>query len=882
MKNIPTIKLSEFFKLFPPSHILGTTYSISLAFFESVVYPVINKTRLQRCVLLCDTLGFQRLTQEAAALRGASQGYMAVTVPSADSFHPKVWLMMNEEELALLVGSGNLTQSGFMENAELFDIIHINKHKKAPKHLFSDVNGFLKGLYRFWEGIQADSFLALTTLKEMTQLTESLARQLEENESEQIRFLSSLSGPLIDQLPETSTGNTLFIASPYFGGSVKAIAMLLDKFKPKQVKVFPGIHSGNRLDVRLSDIESLGKTTVHLLKTPKKNAFAHLKLYGLEDPKGTSWLFCGSANCTIGGLSGTNVEAGILRYVPGEMLCEYFDDEPETKLPEAMLEEPFLEGGKADWLHCWAIDLGTTIEVITSLAERTRMPLTNVHLSLRVGNKQFAASTISLFEEKCVERLPWNLFDQVAQTKNASPLLEINAIDNHGKEIRSAMFVDNYWILSSGPIHRSAWRASLVLLGGEGLPELADVASVFALALDLFDVSTIDKIEEEQKKSVLDGELTTRPAIKEKTALWPPIPASKIDLPTHVGSTLGHLYWSQKILERFLKPAREYGEIETRQAEPLTDGKEDDGNSDKQPVPRKLVKASEKIWREAEKSFNSLAARLNEFVPTAEVAPNIWPISVFVLLATLAVRKTVFRLSGDEAQIPRSNEILHQFTSMIFSHRAGTQGALPPLSEQLGHEFQTYPHPDLCAIVLAAFAYLRALGSEKNIREFYINKWLMFRNVAENSFSSIIDDPGHVERICESYLIDSNDGLTSEKITAGLFDIIGMGWEQQRGYCDLTILKNPLLDKSSPEIGNLSRHLRENLNAFLRRSDRKSSFIVVEPTLEYCIGDRCPNAFVTDPAIRPLRNLCPVICGSCGSVLIPKPLYNAFLEYDHA
>ena len=47
---VPQIKLSEFFGLFPPKYVLGTTYTLSLAFFESVVWPHIKRKNLHRCI----------------------------------------------------------------------------------------------------------------------------------------------------------------------------------------------------------------------------------------------------------------------------------------------------------------------------------------------------------------------------------------------------------------------------------------------------------------------------------------------------------------------------------------------------------------------------------------------------------------------------------------------------------------------------------------------------------------------------------------------------------------------------------------------------------------------------------------------------------------
>lgn len=82
--EISSIKLSEFFKLFKPTHILGTTYTISLMFFGSVIWPIINKSKLERCLLICDKTGFKRSAFEVIGLREAGINYMVV--PATHSF----------------------------------------------------------------------------------------------------------------------------------------------------------------------------------------------------------------------------------------------------------------------------------------------------------------------------------------------------------------------------------------------------------------------------------------------------------------------------------------------------------------------------------------------------------------------------------------------------------------------------------------------------------------------------------------------------------------------------------------------------------------------------------------------------------------------------
>jgi len=110
MADVPQIALKEFFKLFAPTYVLGTTYTLSLAFFEGLVYPEIKRSQLRRCLILCDDLGLRRATIESSALRSVGREYMAICAPTSYAFHPKVWLMVGEGTLAALVGRGNLTQ----------------------------------------------------------------------------------------------------------------------------------------------------------------------------------------------------------------------------------------------------------------------------------------------------------------------------------------------------------------------------------------------------------------------------------------------------------------------------------------------------------------------------------------------------------------------------------------------------------------------------------------------------------------------------------------------------------------------------------------------------------------------------------------------------
>jgi hypothetical protein len=71
MNVVESIELSKILKLVAkPTYILGTTYTLSLAFFESVVFPCIDRSRLKSCLILCDGLGYRRVFQSMTPAAG--------------------------------------------------------------------------------------------------------------------------------------------------------------------------------------------------------------------------------------------------------------------------------------------------------------------------------------------------------------------------------------------------------------------------------------------------------------------------------------------------------------------------------------------------------------------------------------------------------------------------------------------------------------------------------------------------------------------------------------------------------------------------------------------------------------------------------------------
>ena len=136
----------------------------SLAFFESAIFQEFSRERLKSCLIISDSLGYHNALTEAAALQGAAHDYIVVRAPISGSFHPKVWLVVGDTEAALLTGSGNLTQAGFMTNAELFDALHFTPDNPPTAELLADLRSFITGLAGMWRPEDHQELLCVETL----------------------------------------------------------------------------------------------------------------------------------------------------------------------------------------------------------------------------------------------------------------------------------------------------------------------------------------------------------------------------------------------------------------------------------------------------------------------------------------------------------------------------------------------------------------------------------------------------------------------------------------------------------------------------------------------------------------------------------------------
>ena len=875
----PSQKISKVLELCEPEFVLGTTYTLSLAFFESLAFPRISKTHLKRCVLLCDPVGFERAVTEAPALRAATRDYMVAVAPASGFFHAKVWVLLGQKDLVVLAGSGNMTQPGFIDNLELFDAVHLQSG--GPGSVFgTDVLGWVQGLVGLWKGVSDNDLLVLSSLKAITAQVGAFCKTLTPNTETGTRLLSSFGGPFPQQLKTLCNPDVVRVAAPYFGNSAEGLRGIQETLKPRKLEVFPALHRDGTVDLPLAAARGVPNVTVRALDLPaaQRKRFAHLKLYGLESSAGDAWLFTSSVNCTTAALEGPNVEAGILRRVARAEVQEYFRGEPMASVDAA---SHWSQNATAGWVTLWSTDMGDHIAMELAPAHYGRAPFSEVVIELRSGQRTAKATHGQVFGRGGTERIWWREFGDFRQRHDGCAVLEMQALDRKGDRVRGMCLVDDFATLTSDPMHRSAWRAAAALLSAEGLPEYSDLAALFTLA-DVLSEDADDPDEDvtgaRYRKSVAGS---TNEAMKDKTAVWPPRPLQEDAIPSGpMGHGAGDLIWFNRILALFVQGP-------TEQAVASAGDEPEDGKSGAKAAPAPveappvLVRAASRLWDRGYGSFTTMRSRLEELVITERHAARVWGPATFVFLGVLNVAAALRRSSALASLAQSPATLSRDWLATLFAPRDqgddyidDTWGRyFPSVASDLATRFKVHPHPEICAVIAIAFAHVHAAAAQTQQQDTISLHWLQFVNVAGDLLPEATRDPSHLEHVWNAYFQDGTLGWPDVK--ESLDRLMGSSWNDHPGFRDVLAMTGlpARVRGGQAAVSLLPEHLRQRASRFLASG---AKVIEADPLTEYCPNERCPKQGISIPELERLRSMRPVICPHCAHLLVPTPLYEEY------
>lgn len=279
-----------------------TTYSCYFPFYEEVVLRRLMAAGCTHNVLMVDaTRCAEAFAVEELRPRSAGRDYTLIPVKVGGAFHPKMFLRFGKSKGSLLVGSHNVTLSGFGLNDEITNIFRVEgaalraggaQFRQAFDYLAGFVPGQLADVVEAFEGAK----LGIPWLDGPLG-TGSQDRQI---------LLESNAGPdlwskLVPLIPKDVT--TVFVGGPFFDPALALVRRLQREVRPKRLVI--GIDPESvEIDpveaAKLDRVEWVNIAGVPVIPQRREGAshYLHAKVFWFSG-KQEELLITGSANPSV-------------------------------------------------------------------------------------------------------------------------------------------------------------------------------------------------------------------------------------------------------------------------------------------------------------------------------------------------------------------------------------------------------------------------------------------------------------------------------------------------------------------------------------------------------------------------------------------------------
>jgi len=492
-----------------------TTFSFDFYFFEMKVMKWLRSCGIRNVNVFIDGHFYSELMQQATGDEmKLATGYSLYPVFEKNIFHPKIWLLFGENEGLLLVGSGNLTNSGNGSNDEIWGAYHFDIKQPQNAPVFSAAWNYVSKLSTTTKGIASEK--TTRWIAEHSQWLMELPKvedyQFLDLPNNQTAFLYNTDKTTIWQQVKQLTTNEriteITAVSPYYDKQGKALEEIKNTFPNAQINVV--IDESGTIPTELPDYK---KYTFHDWKEldlcrnigAKQQSKLHAKILHFKTKSNKEFCLFGSANITSAGL-------GISNAANSEVSL-FIQSEKGGILDKIGLK---LKGSSKKQLSNFAVNNKVSIE--QSIIKNNRFPI-----KLLAAEINYA--TLTLYTDKGFETsVSVALYDnnnQLIKSQTIQPLksqheinldidesklryVQLESIDSN-KILSNKIIVSNYFTIAK--THPNPKNAELERLCGQlQSGELRNV-------LDLIHYAIIDESEKEDGTSVIN---TSKNKLNEK------------------------------------------------------------------------------------------------------------------------------------------------------------------------------------------------------------------------------------------------------------------------------------------------------------------------------------------------------------------------------
>ena len=293
-----------------------TTFSFDFYFFEMKAMKWLRSCGVRNINVFIDGHYYSELMQQATGEEmQLTAGYSLYPVFQKSIFHPKIWMLFGDKEGLLIVGSGNLTNSGNGNNDEIWGAFHFDIRSTENAPIFSAAWNYLSMLSSNVKGQMNEKTTRwiVEHSKWLNELPKVKPFQFSDtSQKEKIAFLfnSETSSIWVELSKHISNEKVIEITSisPFYDSNGKALQELKYLFPSAEINVVLDesglIPSSMQVSKGFTfyDWRDAGVSKVQYSKSENVKSKLHGKIIHFKTKSGKEFCLFGSANVTPEGL----------------------------------------------------------------------------------------------------------------------------------------------------------------------------------------------------------------------------------------------------------------------------------------------------------------------------------------------------------------------------------------------------------------------------------------------------------------------------------------------------------------------------------------------------------------------------------------------------
>jgi len=293
-----------------------TTFSFDFYFFEMKAMKWLRSCGVRNINVFIDGHYYSELMQQATGEEmQLTAGYSLYPVFQKSIFHPKIWMLFGDKEGLLIVGSGNLTNSGNGNNDEIWGAFHFDIRSTENAPIFSAAWNYLSMLSSNVKGQMNEKTTRwiVEHSKWLNELPKIKPFQFSDtSQKEKIAFLfnSETSSIWVELSKHISNEKVIEITSisPFYDSNGKALQELKSLFPSAEINVVLDESGIIPSSIQVSkgftfyDWRDAGVSKVQYSKSENVKSKLHGKIIHFKTKSGKEFCLFGSANVTPEGL----------------------------------------------------------------------------------------------------------------------------------------------------------------------------------------------------------------------------------------------------------------------------------------------------------------------------------------------------------------------------------------------------------------------------------------------------------------------------------------------------------------------------------------------------------------------------------------------------